>query len=744
MTLMGLEIGGAETHVIELSKALADMGHEITVASNGGVYVKELEAASIPHVKLPLHTKNPFAVIKSYFSLKKLIKKEDFDIVHAHARIPAFICGLLQSKLGFRFVTTAHWVFKVNPLWRAVSNWGEKCVAVSEDIKQYVIDNYGFCADNVSVTINGVDTDRFSKDTAFADIIDEFGLRDDSRKIVYVSRMDSSRSAVATLLCEIAPSLKARFPDLEIVIVGGGDDLDRIERLSDMANEAAGARFVFTTGARTDINKFIAAGDLFVGVSRAALEAMSASKPAIIAGNEGYIGIFGEDKLDVAIGTNFCCRGCAPSTSDALFADLCSLLESSPEKLVSMGEYNRSFVMENHSVGRMAGDYLDVYKKLTPYKRYAHGDIVISGYYGYGNTGDDSLLLSMTENLRSADPDAKITVITKSPKKTSARFGVRCIGRTDLPAICSELAHARVLLMGGGSILQNSSSNRSLFYYTSIIKLAKKRGAKVMLYSNGIGPLIGEKSKKRVLAAINSADVISLREPSSFDELALLGADTKKASVTSDPALLLSPAPESRIRYICGRAGIDDSKRYFAVSVREWKNLRNLSGSGGEKDFERTLADAISAVSLRTGACPLFIPMQSPRDGAICERIRKLLSHESIILSSLTARELIGILKKTDFVIGMRLHILIYATCAGVPALGISYDPKIDAFLKYSGQPEAIDVRKINCEDIVSAIDALLEKNGGISAEIESKCKELREKAKLDAKTAIELEKGNR
>ena len=109
------------------------------------------------------------------------------------------------------------------------------------------------------------------------------------------------------------------------------------------------------------------------------------------------------------------------------------------------------------------------------------------------------------------------------------------------------------------------------------------------------------------------------------------------------------------------------------------------------------------------------------------------------MLSNLTAKELMGIIEKTDFVIGMRLHILIYATAVGVPVLGLSYDPKIDAFLDYSGQPKALDVRYVKKNDIVTALTEITEDHDSIKTEIEAKCKELRALAELDATTAIEL-----
>ena len=111
MALMGLEIGGAETHVVELSKELKKQGYDIIVASNGGVYEKELEEVGIRHYRVPLNQRNIFKMIRSYFILKRIIKKEKVDIVHSHARIPSFVCGILKKRMpkDFTFVTSAHW-----------------------------------------------------------------------------------------------------------------------------------------------------------------------------------------------------------------------------------------------------------------------------------------------------------------------------------------------------------------------------------------------------------------------------------------------------------------------------------------------------------------------------------------------------------------------------------------------------------------------------------------------------------
>ncbi len=133
MALMGLEIGGAETHVVELAKELKGQGFDIVIASNGGVYEKELSEAGIKLYRVPMHRRNICNIVQSYFMLKRIIKKEKIDIVHSHARIPGFITGLLHKRMKFTFVTSAHWVFYTGMGLKYLTNWGQKVVAVSEN-----------------------------------------------------------------------------------------------------------------------------------------------------------------------------------------------------------------------------------------------------------------------------------------------------------------------------------------------------------------------------------------------------------------------------------------------------------------------------------------------------------------------------------------------------------------------------------------------------------------------------------
>ncbi len=198
LATMGLGIGGAETHIVELAKGLKKKGIDVIVASNGGAYTKELEQANIVHYNVPMHNKKISNVIKSYKLLKEIILKEKVNVVHGHARIPSFICSLLKRKMNFPFVTTAHWTFDTTHGLKYITKWGDKTVAVSEDIKKYLLDNYSKVKkENIIVTVNGIDTEKFSNNADYSSILQEFNIDNNKEKIVYISRLDASRALVA-------------------------------------------------------------------------------------------------------------------------------------------------------------------------------------------------------------------------------------------------------------------------------------------------------------------------------------------------------------------------------------------------------------------------------------------------------------------------------------------------------------------------------------------------------------------
>ncbi|MDD3766636.1 MAG: polysaccharide pyruvyl transferase CsaB [Eubacteriales bacterium] len=732
MVLMGLEIGGAETHVVELSKELARRGNEIVVASNGGVYTAELEEAGIRHVCLPLNSRNLKKMYKSYRGLYKVIKNGNFDLVHAHARIPAFICALLKKRLKFRFITTTHWVFKTGPILNLMTNWGERSIAVSEDIKTYLIEKYNIHPNHITVTINGIDTVKFSPETTPGDIIDEFGFEKDKLRAVYVSRMDTDRSAAAFNLINVTGSLVQKYPNFELVVVGDGNDFERLLEHAKKCNESLGRDVVKVVGGRTDINRFVALADVFIGVSRAALEAMAAAKPVIIAGNEGYIGLFDESKLKVAVDTNFCCRGCAMTTDELILADMQKALGMTKEERQKMGEYNRGLILDRYSGKRMADDCMMAYEGLLSMDLKRPNDILISGYYGYKNMGDDSLLQAIIGNLRAVEPKIDICVLSRRPKETAAVYGVCSIHRFNLLKILFSMRKTKLLISGGGSLLQDVTSTKSLMYYLSIIKLAKKLGMKTMIYASGIGPINGKRNRELTGRVLNQVDLITLREPTSYDEIKALGVCKPSVEVTADPAFSIEKEDGEKIDAILSEIGIAKDEKFALISVRPWK--------GAHPQFSEKMADVCDYIREKHEATPVFLPMQKSVDMAACMDIaNKMKCDYKIINSEYTASELIGVIQRSSLVVAMRLHTLIYAASAGVAIFGLSYDPKVDAMLSYIGQGYKADVGNISADKIKSDIDEIFKNEKQLKTALNEKIACMKDMTKKDAKSAVEL-----
>jgi len=368
ITTMRLDIGGAETHIVELAKGLSREGFNVIAASAGGVYEKELAESGIKVYHVPLDNKKPHNVIKAYFKLKNIIKENRIALVHAHARIPGFICGLLHKRMGFPFVTTAHGTWKTGYGLRYITNWGQKTVAVSEDIRQYLLDNYKIEDKDIKVTINGIDTDKFSSGIDCSDIMYELNLKPEDMKIVYISRFDSDRGYIINKLLEIVPELSASIPRLKVIMVGSGNILDSIKEKAREINSITGQDTIIVTGSRTDINKFTALADLFIGFGRSSLEALSAGRPLILAGNEGYIGILNENSLDDAVKSNFSGRGKSKADSKSFKDDILRVLSLSSEERKALGDFGRSVIENSYSVKKMVQDNMEVYAQLLEHK----------------------------------------------------------------------------------------------------------------------------------------------------------------------------------------------------------------------------------------------------------------------------------------------------------------------------------------------------------------------------------------
>lgn len=729
LTVMGMDIGGAETHVLELAKALKSRGFGVFVASKGGVYEKDLKENNIKHYKVPLNSRSIKNMVISYFALKRIIKDERIDIVHAHARIPAFICGLLHRKLKFPFITTVHGVYSTEFPLRVLTDWGQKTIAVSNDIKDYILDNYEVNKEDITVTINGIDTDKFIENTAYDDALDDLGLEKDKRRVVFVSRLDKDAGSVSFQLADAALALYEKIKNLEVLIVGSGTLFDQLKQKAAEINKKAGAQLIRLTGARTDINKLIATGEVFVGVSRAALEAMSAQKPVILAGNAGYLGILTSQNLKKAMDLNFTCRGSMESDKDLLYNDLYEILTNKTlQERQSLGEFGRMVVLDHYSLNKMAEDNINAYRALLSEKKIKK-DVVISGYYGFKNNGDDALLQAIIKDLKQKMPEIAISVLSLRPKETKRIYNVDAVNRFNPFAILKIMKGAKLLISGGGSLIQDATSTQSLLYYVFIIKMAIKKGLKTMLYANGIGPVTNSFNRKLVSNVLNKMDLITLRENTSLKELKSLGVDKPKIKVTADPTFTIEAASKSEVATLLAEIGVKSSEQLCAISIRHWKN--------SAPDFESNIAKCADYIYEKLGLTPIFLSMQYPVDLRISKRVcDKTKGKYYLMNKNLTGAQMMGIIRECKMTIGMRLHTLIYSVAAGVPSVGIVYDPKIIGFMDYVGGFGYVNADNLKLEELKRLIDSCFnQKQNAFMDNLEK----MRELSRENAVMAIKL-----
>lgn len=731
MATMGLDIGGAETHIVELAKELKAEGHDVAIASNGGVYVPEIKAAGIRHYSVPMHRRNIGYMRRSRKLLKEIIQKEKPDVVHAHARIPAFLCGTLHATMHFPFVTTAHWVFETRGMLRYLTNWGQRTVAVSEDIRAYLMREYGVPEEHITVTVNGIDTNKFSPEVSRDRVMAELGLDPQKPVISYVSRMDEDRALVARQLVQVARDLDREVPGIQLIITGGGNVFDEIKAQADQVNADLGRTCVVMTGPRTDINEIVAAGDLFVGVSRSALEAMSAAKPVIVAGNEGYQGLFGPDKLEEAQAGNFCCRGLPMSTPERLREDVLAALALPPEKKAELGEYGRQVIFDFYSVRRMAGDCLKVYDQVRR-RRY---NVVMSGYYGFSNAGDDAILQSIQEGIVAASEDISITVLSNDPALTERLYGLDAVPRFQIWKVLRALRRCDALLSGGGSLLQDRTSTRSLLYYLSIIRLAERFHKPVMLYANGIGPVSKPANRRRVKKAVERAALVTLRDRSSAKELQDMGVGRSDLYVTADPVFNLPPAPEKRGQELLETARLPQGVPFAAVSVRDWP---------GTGEFPRQLAALCDHLRRAYGMEILFLMMQPGHDRAATQQVRQAMEEPSYLLEeSCTPQELMAVLGKARLCVAMRLHTLIFAARMAVPCLGLVYDPKVESYLQELELPSAGHVERFDAREAIACADRLMADYDVVLSRLRDKSQALAQAALRNEELLLQLLEGS-
>jgi polysaccharide pyruvyl transferase CsaB len=303
--------------------------------------------------------------------------------------------------------------------------------------------------------------------------------------------------------------------------------------------------------------------------------------------------------------------------------------------------------------------------------------VLVCGYYGEHNLGDDALLQVLLSQL----PAGVVPLVTAWDRaQVGQRFGVETTDRRSLGGVLAALGHCRALVLGGGSLLQDATSFRSLLYYAALISAARLRGLPVLLWGQGLGPLRRRRSRLLVRGLLPLVTAMSWRDPTSA---ALASGWGFQGLLGSDPVWALAPqrTPE-------GAAEPEGWHGRGGAIVLCWRPVGELAAQG----WQPWLA-ALEQLAEQADREVLWLPFHQEQDAGLLER----LTREGLISDGLAARsrelrvntpdEALALFREAGLVLAMRLHGLILAALAGSPCAALSYDPKVSAAAAEIGCP---------------------------------------------------------
>ncbi len=360
--------------------------------------------------------------------------------------------------------------------------------------------------------------------------------------------------------------------------------------------------------------------------------------------------------------------------------------------------------------------------------------IVISGYYGFGNLGDEAVLYSMLQALRREIPRLEITVLSNDPPATSREYGVAAVNRWNMRQVAGTLRCGELLLSGGGSLLQDVTGMKSLVYYLGVIWMARLFRRPVMYYAQGIGPVNTAIGRQLVCVTTRGARAVTVRDGESLKDLRFMGV-RRPVEVTADPVLGLRPGDINLAvgAGILARHGIIPDSPVVGVSVRPLPGLAT---------WEKELVRACDELA-RAGLKVVFIPMHTPADLTLSRELAVFMREPHVIISEkLNVSEVISLVGNLDLLIGMRLHALIFAAVTGVPPLGIVYDPKVERFLDRIGVPHAGQPREIQGDALARMAQSFLASQKELREKISRRVHELRDTAEQTAQMAHRILRG--
>ncbi|NEW08873.1 polysaccharide pyruvyl transferase CsaB [Paenibacillus sp. SYP-B3998] len=374
--------------------------------------------------------------------------------------------------------------------------------------------------------------------------------------------------------------------------------------------------------------------------------------------------------------------------------------------------------------------------------------IALSGYYGFDNSGDEavlqSILFALQEQGRAKGIQIEPIVLSANPEKTSQMYGVKAYHRMRPGPLLRALREADGLISGGGSLLQDATSSKTIPYYLAVLKLAQWLGKPTFIYSQGIGPVNRRMFDGWIRGVFKRCKYVSVRDMESADLLVSMHLKRERIEIVPDPVmglpLRIRSVPEATLGL--GTASATDvapvsAGRTVGVSVRFWNQDRSeleaLSRSLGQLLVART--------DVRLRFLPFHLPSDEVASQFVIDRLGDHGSRVEMASGIAHPQDMLELVAECDLLIGMRLHSLIYAASQYVPMVGISYDPKIDQFLHRLGMQAAASTASFDAEALTAESLRLLDGREQWAASRSAAIEELKAQAQRPAQQIVNFYK---
>jgi polysaccharide pyruvyl transferase CsaB len=325
--------------------------------------------------------------------------------------------------------------------------------------------------------------------------------------------------------------------------------------------------------------------------------------------------------------------------------------------------------------------------------------VLVAGYYGFGNAGDEAILAAVLASLRKQRPELQLVVASGDPARTRVEHDVDAVTRDDLGAVVAAARDCDLVVLGGGGLFQDywpvplerclSAEPGGLPAYFAFAVLAAALGKPLVILAAGVGPLATAESRRLACAAFELATLATVRDTRSREALAECGLEPDRLpEVAADPAFLLAGAADDEVDRLLAGHAVPAGEPLLGVALRHWPF------HGDAEALAAAVARAVDVHLDTHGGRALLVPFQhagpgaGEDDAAMHDRVMSRLAQPgraTMLRGALPPALLAGVLRRCSAVVAMRYHAALFGLAGERPVVALAYDPKVEALLADAG-----------------------------------------------------------